>query len=437
MKFQSTKEDRLSLELTIYQGGFGLVKEARRLDSAHEVDGIQFIDVAETIDTDSIMLDGIAVQEQNFEFDLADHQRLLSKYIGQVVAIRYPELDEEMEMRLLNTAGGIAGECLETGRIFLNPAGDLVLPALPEGLYKQPTISWEIASAKLDHDLYLSYLAQGLEWESVYVVKVGDETLSLTGWAKISNRTGMDFTGAELKLVAGKVHRLSKPALYPLAEFSLQNNRKREVSFEEHAFSDYHVYRFGGPAALRNGQSKQIRFLSAESIKFKKVYTVNRMKRGALIEMHFANTADAGIGMPLPPGIAKVYGIDADGKGEFVGEDAISPTPQDGQVALVLGEAFDIHADSRETSRERQEGLEYITYVYELANRKEENVRIDIIHQFHELNWKMESSTHDYEVNDAETIGFKVWLGAGKEVSVEFTYQVDQRRVGDFPNRLN
>lgn len=437
MKFQSAKEDRLSLGLTIYQGGFGLVKDARRLVSANEIDEIQFTDIAETIDTDSIMLNGIAVQEQNFEFDLADQQHLLAKYIGQVVAIRYPELDEEMEMRLLNVAGGIAGECLETGRIFLNPAGELVLPPLPEGLYKQPTIRWKIRSAALDQELYLSYLAQGLEWGAIYIVEVGKETLSLTGWAKICNRTGMDFAGAELKLIAGKVHRLSAPHRYPLAEFSMKNNVEREPPFEEHAFSDYHVYQLGKAAELRNGQSKQLRFLSAESIKFKKVYTVNRMKRGALTEVHFANTAGTGMGMPLPQGTAKVYGLDADGKGEFVGEDTIGPTPQDGQISLVLGEAFDIQADSREMSRERQGDLEYITYLYELANYKEENVRIDIIHRFYEQHWKMESSTHDYEVNDAETIGFKVRLGAGKEVSVEFTYQVDQGRGGDFPNRFN
>lgn len=435
MKFQSAKEDRLSLGLTLYQGGFGLVKEARRLVSANEIDEIQFTDIAETIDTDSIMLNGIAVQEQNFEFDLGDHQHLLAKYIGQVVAIRYPELDEEMEMRLLNAAGGITGECLETGRLFLNPSGELVLPPLPEGLYKQPTIRCKIKSAPLDQDLYLSYLAQGLEWEAIYIVEVRKETLSLTGWAKISNRTGMDFAGAELKLIAGKVQRLSAP--YPLAEFSMKDNVEREPPFEEHAFSDYHVYQLGEAAELRNGQVKQLRFLSAESIKFKKVYTVNRMKRGALAEVHFANTAGAGMGMPLPQGTAKVYGPDADGKGEFVGEDAIGPTPQDGRISLVLGEAFDIQADSRETSRERQGNLEYITYVYELANHKEENVRIDITHRFHEQHWKMESSTHDYEVNDAETIGFKVRLGAGKEVSVEFTYQVDQGRWGDFPKRFN
>ena len=428
MKFQSEKKDRSSLGLTIYQSGFGLVKETRRIVSAEETDEIHFIDVAETIETDSAIPNGIQVLEQNFDFDFADNQQLLAKYIGQVVAIRNPELDEEKVMRLLNATGGIAGECLDTGRIFLNPSGDLILPPLPEGLYKQPTLRWKIAPAKLDQDLHVSYLAQGLEWEAVYVAEIRDETIFLSGWAKINNRTGMDFHGAKLKLVAGEANRLASLPFHPIAEFSSQNSMKREMPFEEHAFSDFHMYRLGEPATLLNGQTKQIRFLSVEGIQAKKIYEVERTSRQATVKLHFANTAKNGMGMPLPKGIAKIYGHDKDGDWEFLGEDAIRETPKDEQFALVIGKAFDIRADSHEALRELQEGLEYVTYVYELANRKEENVRIDISHRFHEPNWKMESSSHDYEVKNAESIEFGVRLGAGKEITVEFTYQVDRRR---------
>lgn len=427
MKFQSERKDRSSLGLTIYQNGFGLVKETRRIVSPQATDEIHFLDVARTIEADSATVSGIQVLEQNYDFDFADHQQLFSKYIGQVVAVRDPELDEERQMRLLNATGGIAMECLDTGRIFVDPSGDLILPPLPEELYKQPTLSWKITPAELDQDVHVAYLAQGLEWKAVYVVEVRDGKMALTGWAKISNRTGTDFSGAKLKLVAGEANRPSSP-LFPMAEFSAQNNMKRDAQFEEHAFSDYHVYRLGEPATLQNGQSKQIRFLSAEGISAKKTYEVERTSRQAAVKVHFANTAENGLGMPLPKGLVKIFGHDTDGEWEFFGEDTVRETSVDEQCSLVIGKAFDIQSDSREMLREQQEGFEYVTYVYELANRKSENIRIDIVHRFHEPNWKMQSSTHDYEVKDAESIEFKVRLGAGKEVAVEFTYQVDRRR---------
>lgn len=237
----------------------------------------------------------------------------------------------------------------------------------------------------------------------------------------------MDFPGAKLKLVAGEAKRLASLPFHPIAEFSSQNSMKMEMPFEEHAFSEAHVYGLEEPATLRNGQTKQIRFLSAESIQAKKTYEVERTSRQATVKLHFANTAENGMGMPIPKGVAKIYGHESDGDWEFLGEDAMRETPKDEQVALVIGKAFDIRADSREALRDLQEGLEYVTYVYELANRKEENVRIDITHRFHESNWKMESSSHDYEVKNAESIEFRVRLGAGKEIAVEFTYQVDRR----------
>ena len=426
MKIQSTQEERKSLRLTFYNGGFGLVKEVRMLESSEPASEIQFMDVAEHIEADSVMIKGLKVLEQNYDYDLADGQKLLGKYIGHVVTVRNQEAGEEMAMRLLSASDGIVGERTYNGEILINPPGGLVLPALPEGLSLKPSLNLQIAPTVLQQEVQVSYMTKGLEWEASYVAEIIGDALSLTGWVKLRNETGTSFPEAALKFISGEVNRYERPHLFRASGFMQQRDMAAEPPFEEHGFADYHVYALDRPVTLLNGQLKQIHFMRLENAIFKKAYVVERDSRQAAVKLQFKNSNANGLSIPLPKGLVKVFEQDTDGELEFAGEDFLEHTPHGEIVSLKIGQAVDILSESREALRERRGNTEVATCIYTVKNKKQEGVKIDIDHEIFEPLWKMETSSHDYEVKSSRIVEFRVWVGAGKSASVEFTYVMDK-----------
>jgi hypothetical protein len=58
--------------------------------------------------------------------------------------------------------------------------------------------------------------------------------------------------------------------------------------------------------------------------------------------VRFANAKAAGLGAQLPAGVARVYARDARDQPQFVGEDRIAHTAAGSDIALKIGEAFDV-----------------------------------------------------------------------------------------------
>ncbi len=426
MKIHSTQEERKSLRLTVYNGGFGLVKEVRMLESAEPATEIQFLDIAAYVEADSVMLRGVQVLEQNYNYDLANEQKLLEKYIGQVVTVRNKETGEEVAMRLLSIKNGIVGERTYNGEILLNPPGFLVLPALPENLSLKPSLIFTISPVVLQQEVQLSYLTKGLEWEACYTVEIMGDAVNLTGWIKLSNETGISFPEVELKFIAGNVNRYEPPHLFQASHFLQQKGISAEPAFEEHSFADYHAYSLNRSIALPNGQVKQLNFMQLQGASFKKVYVIERDGRQAVVKLQFKNSGTTGLGIALPKGLVKVFQQETDGELEFIGEDFVEHTPSGEPISLRIGQAVDIVSESKESLREKRRHSEVVTYIYNVKNTKQEGVKIDIDHEIFEAFWKMESSSHDYEVKSSRIVEFRVWLGAGKSASVEFTYVVDK-----------
>lgn len=425
MKFHSTRQQQTSLSLTVYNDGFGVVKETRMIPGNKEISEVQFMDVASGIEADSVLIHGLHVLEQSYDGDLISKEKLLEKYIDEVITVRNAELDEEMKIRLLSVSGSIIGERIDTEEIVIDPIGQLVLPALPTGLLTKPALLWKIAAIETDLEAKVSYLTQGMEWQANYVAEISDSRLTLMGWIQLSNNSGMDFYDSRLKLAAGKVNRYRDP--HPLNQARLFAKAEESGSFfEEDSFADYHTHSMENPVSILHGQKKQISFLKIQDAAFRKIYKVEAGSRQAKIIMEFDNTKTNKLGIPLPKGILKVYEQDRDGEMEFIGENAVNHTAAQQKVSLLIGEAYEISSKSWEKKRDKRGNFEYVTYIYKLQNHKSEYVRIEVNHHIPERIWQMESSTHDYELKRSDELEFRVHIPAGKIAEVEFTYKVDR-----------
>ena len=66
------------------------------------------------------------------------------------------------------------------------------------------------------------------------------------------------------------------------------------------------------------------------------------IKDSVQVFYQFKNEEKAGLGMPMPAGVLRVYQQDSKGGVQFVGEDRIMHTPKDETLNVKIGNAFDV-----------------------------------------------------------------------------------------------
>ncbi|MGP4082711.1 DUF4139 domain-containing protein [Pseudalkalibacillus sp. R45] len=430
MTYHSYSKDAEELALTIYNDGFGVVKEKRKVNLTGEETEIQYLDVAQLIETDSILVEGLNILELNYDYDLVSKSKLLEKYIDQNVFLYDKEKNERKEYRLLSVASGIVLENTKTKEIILDPKEELILPKLPGELIVKPALIWKIKPSKNDQ-INVSYLTKGMEWESNYVVELKEKTFNLSGWVNIQNNAGTTFANVKVKLIAGDVNRVEDGDVIGLEDHVLyaQVDYSEKPSFEEQSFADYHMYTLQHKTTLKNNQSKQINFIQVEEIPYKRYYSFNHYNDKAEIKIEFENKQAQKLGLPLPKGKVKVYQEDIkDGSLEFIGEDRIDHTPKNETVELYLGDAFDIVCEGNEIDSYKDEkGIRTVEWEYTIKNNKEEQALMKITHDIYDRNWTMKDTSHEYKKETSNKIVFWVEVAADTVEEVTFEYEVDER----------
>ena len=422
-KKECTSKDTQSVALTIYNDDFGLVKERRNVQLSGDEEILVFSDVTERIDINSLMVEGVHVDEFNYEFDLVGKRKLLEKYVGKEVFLKDQKSGEKLKCRLLSVEdkGSCVLQELESGEIYVDTSLELVLPALPSGLLVKPALIWKIQKSQTEQ-VDVSYLSGGFSWQANYVAEIKKTGLSLTSWAEIENKSGAMFTNAKIKLIAGDVKRVSEYLRSQARHLVLEEAR----SFEEKEFFDYHLYTLNHPTTLKNNQKKQIQLFNGSDIAYKKFYEVTPYSMKPSVMIEFENTLDNGLGVPFPKGIFRMYQRDeSDGCLEFVGEDSIDQSPVNQLIRLNVGDAFDVECLHRELSRYKQKGVVTVKKSYTIKNQKNETIQARIKHTMEEDYWEMISTTHPYEEKSSDRLEFSLSIPKKSNLTVEFEYEMD------------
>ena len=80
-----------AVQLTVYNGGFALVKDTRTVTLLKGTNSIEVADVAAQIDPTSILFksltapNSVAILEQNYQYDLISPNNILKKMVGERV----------------------------------------------------------------------------------------------------------------------------------------------------------------------------------------------------------------------------------------------------------------------------------------------------------------------------------------------------------------
>ena len=359
--------------------GYAVVRQERSLDVARGRNSVRFADVAGLIDPTTVVFEsltdprGTTVVEQNFQFDLVSTEKLLQRYVDRPVVVDQVrgQATESFSGTLLSTQGGLVLRNADGSVQVLPHNAGVKLPALPGGLITRPTLMWELDAQRAGaHRTRISYQTNGMTWWSDYNVTYSEGAnanackLDIGAWVSIINQSGASYPDAKLKLVAGDVQRAAAPAQAGrLLASKVAERERKEDSFVEKGFFEYHLYTLGRTTTLPDNSTKQIElFPAALQVPCEKTLVYYGLPAGGYgilaspatdrnygvatnkkvdVYLEFRNAEAQGMGMPLPSGRVRVSKLDtADKMLEFIGEDTIDHTPRNEKVVLKLGSAF-------------------------------------------------------------------------------------------------
>lgn len=434
-----TGDDFQNTRLTIYNVNLGLVYQEKELALNKGANTLRIEGVSRQVQPATVKLNfpkisrQVRIEEQNYLYDLVNTDKIFSKYIGEQVTFR------------LKSGETITGELLSNEREYvilrlpedhirvLTTANiiDYEFPALPGGLILKPTLEWALTSAYKGKTVaQLSYLTGGMSWHAEYVLVLdkAEKGFVLNSWISLDNQSGTTFENANVKLIAGDIHRARdrrerviaahRPEAMPALE-------KQAVETRE--IADYHLYELPGRVTLRHSEMKQVSLFDEISAAGKKVYLFeNRSARESAeplkIVFRIENTEQNGMGMALPQGIVRIFKRDTDESLQFIGEDHIDHTSRKDTLHLTIGNAFDVRGKRTVTELERSSKTsETATVNITITNRKNSRVEVEV-HEYLYGYWEIKKSSHEYKKLSSRRIIFPLSVPADQATTITYTF---------------
>lgn len=456
-------------EITVYNGGFALVKEQRVLRLKPGQQQVAVEDVAQMIEANSVGIRSLSdpgsfsVLEQNYQYDLISVAAILQKAVGKEIVFNrvLPNGSRERIVgTLMSAPTNVVGDAnggqntvwngmvvrTSDGRILLNPSGEVEVSSIPEGLISKPTLMWEVDATKGgENNVELSYLTRGMSWKCDYVLsldnqgKIGD----FKGWVTMTNNSGASFKETKLKLLAGEVNRAveNQPGGFGGGRVRDAMTKSAENQFSEEQFAEYHLYTMQRPATVRNNEIKQLSLVDVVRVPVTKKLVIDSMRGWGtyypsegevgsgplkpLFLVEFKNDEASHLGMPLPMGAVKVFQRDKSDSVQLLGEASIEHTPRNEKLSLPVGRSFDIVAERKRTNfrwlgTSNRGCVE--TFEIEIRNRKESAETVHVIER-HWGDWKVTDKNLDFKKLDSESMEFVVELKANEVRKVVYTVE--------------
>ena len=437
--------------LTIYNGGYAVVRETLPIDLKAGVNQVSFAGVTAQVEADSVILrdiKGIAefqILEQSYRNDPVSQAMLLSLFEGKTlefVRLETNKPDRVVTGKVVRSGFVPGGRYVEPiievdGKLQFSLPGSPLFPSLGNDNVLKPTLNWKLNSASSGKiDAEVAYLSNGFTWEASYNLVATDKSdlLDVVGWVTMNNQSGMTFTEAKIKLMAGDVNR-AQPE-YPRVARAMAMNAltiSADKVVTEKSFDEFHLYTLGNPATLRDKETKQVEFVRASGVKAERLYVfdgADQNREGSdspgkvQVYREFKNSEVNKLGMALPKGKVRFYTQDGDRQLEFVGENRIDHTPKDEVIRVLTGNSFDLVGEHRMTNNTEDGANRLATQSFEIKvrNRKKEPVEIHVVeHAARGGNWTLTAQSQPHEKKDASTFEFRVPLKPDEEKVITYT----------------
>ena len=436
--------------LTIYNGGYAVVRETLPIDLKAGVNQVSFAGATAKVEADSVILRDVAgkaefqILEQSYRNDPVSQVMLLSLFEGKTLEFNRREVnkpDRVIMGKVVRSGFVPGGRFVEPiieidGKLQFSLPGEPIFPSLGDDNVLKPTLNWKLNSASSGKiDAEVAYLSNGFTWEASYnlVATEKSDVLDVVGWVTMNNQSGMTFTDAKIKLMAGDVNRAPQSSSRGFGGGAGKSVMMADAVVTEKSFDEFHLYTLGNPATLRDKETKQVEFVRASGVKSERIYVFDgagHQYRGdgssgkVQVYREFKNSEANKLGIALPKGKVRFYSQDGDRQLEFVGEDRIDHTPKDEVIRVLTGNSFDLVGEHRMTNNTEDGANRVVTQTFEIKvrNRKKEPVEIRVVeHANRGGNWTLTAQSQPHEKKDATTLEFRVPLKPDQEKVVTYT----------------
>lgn len=450
---------REDLRLVVYNLPFALVQERRSVTLTTGENRIAITGLSPMVEPGSVVItgNGLELIEQSHRFEALDPQRLLEAHVGQTIGLVRvnPVTGEESthQARVLSVRNGTLLEV--DGRIetSLGGAHRLVFDRLPAELTATPVMRATFKSrAAGAQEVDVSYLTGGMQWLADYVAEYADgqDKLSLTVMATLTNLSEVDYENAQVSFVAGSPSRAEILKRVPRVLGSVDLRGQIQGFMQQRAaelpegisVGDQHLYAVNRQINIAHRETKQLVIYAGEAIPFRREYrlpslsierkgelylTSKRKKRPGPMKANawlaFENDRAAGLGAPLPWGVVRVYERKAGGTA-LIGETSIGHTPRNETVRINLGEAFDISAQARRTAHRNLGGSDYeAAYEVAVKNARDREVAVKIPWLV-APGWHILEESTSHEQEDSNKLTWTLRVPANSEGKLAFTIRI-------------
>lgn len=435
--------DRVSL--TIYNQNIALVEDVRSLTVPAGRSRREFPGVSASIRPETVGLSGrgLSVVEQNFDYDLLTPDKLMQSAVGSEIGIVRTNpgngSEQTQRARVLAANQGVVlqvGDHIEVLRDDGVPTR-VIFDEVPPNLRPRPTLSVTLdAEGGGQRDVTLNYLTTGLQWKADYVARFDEAAgrLALTGWVTVTNQSGVTFSNADTRVVAGDVNLVSDSrgnnTYYRPQPQAVRGNGTEAGGAQ--GLADVYIYPLPEPVTVANNQTKQVGLIDVANVPASKRYLFVSEQfqtleepQGVDVAVLFSNSRASGVGTQLPAGVARVYVNDASGEPRFIGEDQVPHTPTGSDIVITTGEAFDVTVQPRLVSatRARPSVFSPTRYVmeYTVRNARPGAETVEVRQRTWGRDTVIEAQSIEGELRDARTAVWRVPVPANGETKLTAT----------------
>lgn len=348
--------------------GHAVVAEHRTLDLAAGTHTVRIGDLPATLDPEAIAITFGAgskptIVGRRILLANASAAGSLDAAVGQQVTVTTAE--STIRGTLLGASpGGVLIRTVNGQTTLIHQYTQLTLP--PDAVTTGSTLLLNVdAPASAARTAKLTYTASGLGWRAAYRVQLEGGTtcrMQFESEASIANRSGRDYDGATIKLVAGQPN-LGAPNVRMFSMAKAPVPMAVAATPVQAPLGDYRSFTLPGAVSLPNGTVTLTPLYATQTLPCQRQYIVEDGNayfppRPNLNDYNSDDYHDRAIGSTLafsapdalPTGTLRAWLTDRDGAPALLGEGAVADTPKGQPVAVQLGQSFDLRANRERTA---------------------------------------------------------------------------------------
>ncbi len=426
-----------TVSIDIYNRDQALIQEIRSVGLEKGLNSIDFTEISDGIYGNTIRIlphkhkPDIETVSIAFKYDLLTHSKLIRKFIGRwftfesedmVYQGRLLRIDDNNIFLQTDTTDQVI-EVVERAKLT-----EMFYPGIPEGLVTKPTIRW-ICESDMDYEnipVEISYLTSDITWLCDYRAELsGQDAISLSGIFLIDNQLPLDFENVSVALVAGETHR----SFDPDEGDGFRINPKPGLSTDKETggFSVFHRYPLKRKIDVEGSQSIQIPFFESKKIDAEKRYVFPHTleDQRVVYKIRLKNTAENGLGMPLPEGAISIYSRTEEGDLSFIGEDYFTSIPEGKEMDIVVGNVFDVSASRTRIGQARpQRDKHEETWKIDIINNQDTDIVVYVeqrVYGYYVIDLMQNSDDIKYEQESSEKVVFPASVQSNAKREFLFT----------------